>query len=110
MSKSFVAYFKSENDAETAKAKLEKLRVSDMLVDELPNGDKRATYFPIVGIGTPGSMSTGSGAMGIGMADVTDDHDEKSQKLTHLLEGKVEQEDYVEAISILAESNGYKSE
>ncbi|CDO04518.1 hypothetical protein BN988_03078 [Oceanobacillus picturae] len=110
MTKSFVAYFKSENDAETAKAKLEKLRVSNVLVDELPETKKHNAYFPIVGMGTPGTMSTGTGVMGLGVADVSDNNREEHGQITHLLEGKVEEEDYDQAISILAESKGYKNE
>ncbi|WP_042221281.1 hypothetical protein [Oceanobacillus manasiensis] len=108
MTKNFVAYFKSENDAEAAKAKLEKLRVSNLLVDEVPEGEKRKAFIPIVGMGTPGTMSTGAGAMGI--INTSEDSRDEHGEVTHLLEGKVEQEDYDEAISLLSESKGYESQ
>ncbi|MFD1172601.1 hypothetical protein [Oceanobacillus picturae] len=48
--------------------------------------------------------------MGLGVADVSDNNREEHGQITHLLEGKVEEEDYDQAISILAESKGYKNE
>ena len=47
MPKSILVYFKSENDAEAARSGLQRLRVSDLYIDHLPEGDNKQTYIPI---------------------------------------------------------------
>jgi hypothetical protein len=98
--KNIQAYFKSENDAEAAKAKLEKLRVSDLLVDGFPEPENKAVFVPLFTMGST-AASTGLIAEGIYM-------DREEADVTHLLEGKVSEADYEEAMQILQDGNGLK--
>jgi len=98
--KSIHAYFKSENDAEAAKASLEKLRVSDLLVDGFPDQENKAVFVPLFTMGST-AASTGFIAEGIYK-------DREEGDVTHLLQGKVSEADYGEAMRILQDGNGLK--
>lgn len=117
MTKNIRAYFKSENDAESAQAKLQKLRVSNVFIDEFPEDEHESEFVPILPLGTAG---TGTGVTGAGIAGGGADavsmssgslleDDRNDNHVTHLLEGQVEDEDYKEALQILADNNGYDS-
>ncbi|WP_100009742.1 hypothetical protein [Lentibacillus sediminis] len=98
------AYFKSENDAESANAALQRLRVKNITVEEIPESGRTITVLPIF----HGGGGTVGGTVG---AAPTQDNSELSGKdngsVTHLLEGEVEESDYDEATRILSENNGY---
>ncbi|MFA1822135.1 hypothetical protein ACDX78_18440 [Virgibacillus oceani] len=98
--KNIQAYFKSENDAEGAKAKLEKLRIAELLVDEFPETDNKTVFVPLFTMGST-TASTGIIAEGMHM-------DREEGNITHFLEGKVNEADYEEAMQILQDGNGLK--
>ncbi|OZU89227.1 hypothetical protein CIL03_05775 [Virgibacillus indicus] len=117
MTKNIRAYFKTENDAESARANLQKLRVSNVFIDEFPEEERESEFVPILPLGTAG---TGTGVTGAGIASGVADEvsmssdsfledDRNDNHVTHLLEGQVEDEDYKEALQILADNNGYDS-
>ncbi|GAB3792724.1 hypothetical protein [Virgibacillus kimchii] len=100
MMKTIHAYFKSENDAVAAKAKLEALRAADLIVDAFPQAENEGVFVPLFTMGST-TASTGIIAEGIYM-------DREEEPVTHLLEGKVEEADYEKAIQILQDENGLK--
>lgn len=100
MMKNMLAYFKSENDAVAAKASLEKLRVADVFVDEFPETENKTVFVPLF---TTGATTASTGIIAEGIYT-----DRKEDNVTHLLEGKVHEADYEEAIKILQDSNALK--
>lgn len=104
MTKSILVYFKSENDAESAHASLQRLRVSDLFVDEIPEAEQNRIVVPLFNLGT---TSTNAGI--IGSMDEQGDQDMTDDSLTHLLEGQVDEADYEEAMQVLSDSKGYRS-
>lgn len=114
MTKNIRAYFKSENDVESARASLQRLRVSNLFIDELPEEERENNYVAILPLGSASNSTsigtgvaganTGAGVGNIGAA--FDDGDDNNQ-ITHILEGQVEDEDYEEAQAVLAENRGY---
>ncbi|WP_164217013.1 hypothetical protein [Virgibacillus sp. YIM 98842] len=101
MMKNIHAYFKSENDAEAAKAKLEALRAADLLVDEFPaDAENKTVFVPLFTMGST-TASTGIITEGIYM-------DREEEPVTHFLEGKVDEADYEKAMQMLQDGNGLR--
>lgn len=102
MKKRMEAYFKSENDAESARAALQQLQVHDMIIDDIPESGYKLTFVPF----TQPGLSWGVAApLNINQ----EDHEE--EKMTHVLEAEVKAEEYDKAMKILSEKKGYmKSE
>lgn len=98
MKKRIEAYFKSENDAESAKAALQQLHVSDMIVDDIPESGYKVTFVPF----------TQSGAS-FGVAAPIDikQEEQNAEDITHVLEGEVNAEEYDKAMDILSAKDGY---
>lgn len=104
MPKSILVYFKSENDAESARAELQSLRVSDLYVDHLPEGDDKHTYLPIDVGYSPEAMESG---MIKPKGVLTGLFGKKKDPVTHLIQAKVQEEDYAEAMEVLKRGNGF---
>lgn len=102
MPKSILVYFKSENDAEAARLGLQRLRVTDLYVDHLPEGDSKTMYVPI------GDMDDADTETRKGFFKGLFQKDE--DPMTHLVQVKVQETDYDEALGILTELNGYVEE
>lgn len=101
MSRKILAYFDSENNAESARSALQVLRVNNIIVDQLPDTDEKISYVPLIPIGQSwGAIGT------IGLRN----HDAEGSEgqVTHLLEAQVEEEDLDEAMQRLIENNGFK--
>lgn len=104
MPKSILVYFKSENDAESARAELQSLRVSNLYVEHLPEDDNKNMYVAIdlgrspatVEAGTVKPKGSFSGLFG-----------KKEDPVTHLIQAEVIEEDYDEAIEVLKKGNGF---
>ncbi|SDK01774.1 hypothetical protein [Sediminibacillus albus] len=106
MAKTIDAYFKSENDAEAVHARLQTLKVSDVSVEEVPEGTDTKVLVPFF----PANTGTGSGGGFAPIAPLVNNSqtkDEGSETLTHLLHFQVEEEDYEEAIKVLKDSDCY---
>ncbi|MFB5662414.1 hypothetical protein [Alteribacillus sp. HJP-4] len=108
--KNVQAYFFTENDAESAKIKLQSLRVEDMLIDSIPEEADRTILVPI--------QSSGSGSSGAGPipAPVNVDSGEKeslfkvsseSRDLNYILQFNVHEEDYSAVMDVLREKNAH---
>ena len=102
MSKSILVYFKSENDAEAARSGLQRLRVSDVYLDHLPEGDNKTSYVPIGDMDADDTESRKGFFKGLFQKD--------NEPMTHLVQAKVQEVDYEEAMGLLTELNGYVEE
>lgn len=103
MSRKILAYFDSENDAESAKATLQTLKVRHVIVDKLPDTDEKVSYIPF----TPTGQSQGA----IGTIGLKNHNSEENEgQVTHLLEAQVEEEDFEKAMQYLMDNNGYEIE
>ncbi|MUV37500.1 hypothetical protein JNUCC1_01306 [Lentibacillus sp. JNUCC-1] len=100
------AYFRTEDDAESARARLETLRTADIQVEEMGEDAKTLTFFPIPVSGmTPGVAGTADPAEFPGMAEARPDQD---GPMTQLLTASVDESDYAKAMNILRESGGHQ--
>ncbi|UOR13352.1 hypothetical protein [Halobacillus amylolyticus] len=86
MTKHVEAYFKTENDAESAKASLQKIEIENELVEPIPDDSSLlARLVPLSNFKNPGS----------------------DRHLTHLLQFDVKEEGYKSALSIIEEHDGH---
>lgn len=85
--KKIQAYFKNENDAEDVKAKLQALKVENVLVEKIPETNHKIMEL-IRDLFHPS---------------------EDDEHLAQVLQLEVAEEDYEEANTIVKESNGYIS-
>ncbi len=105
MSKHVEAYFKTENDAESAKAELQSLRTENELVEAIPEDANLTTS--IIPLG--GANQFGAGA---GVAGALDPDDESApgsndEHLTHLLQFQVHEEDFDQALHTIQKHYGH---
>ncbi|MFQ3546224.1 hypothetical protein Q7A53_19245 [Halobacillus rhizosphaerae] len=105
MSKHVEAYFKTENDAESAKAELQSLRTENELVEAIPEDANLTTS--IIPLG--GANQFGAGA---GVAGALDPDDEAApgsndEHLTHLLHFQIHEEDFDQALHIIQKHQGH---
>ncbi|WP_163580199.1 hypothetical protein [Gracilibacillus saliphilus] len=105
MYKTIQAFFKTEDDAETVRAELNKLKTNDIIVDQLQDQDQTILLAPIT---FSGNYSTGMGAGGsivpgfIAKDEVGDDAPRE-----HTVECEVSEDDYPEALKIIMENDGH---
>ncbi|WP_076559040.1 hypothetical protein [Salimicrobium flavidum] len=98
-----IAYFNSENDAHSAMTSLQKLKVENERVEEIPQDSKLARVIPFSSGGFQASMAeygeTFNEALGA-----------KGKEVTHLLQFDVDEAEYDEAIKVLEEHGAMKKE
>ncbi|QGH36606.1 hypothetical protein GI584_22240 [Gracilibacillus salitolerans] len=108
MYKAIQAFFKTEDDAETVRAELNKLKTNDIRVDHLPDADRTLLLTPLA---YSGNNTSGMGAGGgIVAAFTTNDNGETINDDTpreHTIECEVAKDDYPEALKIIMENDGY---
>ena len=105
-------YFKSENDAESARASLQTQRVNNLFIDSIPESAGTKMYIPFfpTNIGTSGTPSN-AGPIGPSAPLLTEDDSERDPgRLTHLLHLEVNEEDHDQVISFLKEHDWYNPE
>lgn len=112
MYKQIQAFFASEDDAETVKAQLNKLKTNDLLVDEIKDDDQRTLLLaPLAFSGNRTSGSHAGGAFIPAMVSGGNSEDnpewEDNEARTYTLEGEVEEEDYHAALEIIKDGDGY---
>jgi len=105
-------YFKTEDEAEKAKAHLQQLKVKDISVEEMPEASGTTIYVPFFPTNAGTSAASGSQG-GLGSAApiipaVEADDGEQDDHLMHLLRVEIEDQDYEEAMSILKEQDCYR--
>jgi len=111
MTKDLIAYFKSESNAESARAGLQRIRVENLYIDEMPEQDGSKEFMPIAGSETQlagelgGFNAEQAGVLqsveGEGNLNIDD-----GRPVTHMIHGKVEDDDYVEALIIIHKAHG----
>jgi hypothetical protein len=117
MSKPVQAYFNTESEAEDAKILLQTLAV-DMLEigetgDEYLNGVRFIVpFFASEGtLGGTGAMNTGAGVAVTNTTPIVGDLDtnkrENLDNLRYVLSGKVRNEDFDEAVTMIQRNNGH---
>ncbi len=111
MYKAIQAFFKSEDDAETVKADLNKLKVNNIRVDKLPEAGRTLMLTPLTYAGNGTTNSGGGAGAGIIGAFTSDNEgagiskDDSSREYT--VECEVEESDYQEALKIIMEQDGH---
>ncbi|WP_082234855.1 hypothetical protein [Halobacillus massiliensis] len=113
MKKHVEAYFKNENDAEGARAALQKMPVENDIVEAIPEGRNVTGVVPVLN-------QSGTSAV-TGVAGFTDflnpkkdsqkeDIEEEAGHLTQLLQFDVAEENYKEALTILKENKAHMNQ
>lgn len=106
LSKHLEVFFKTENDAESAKAELQKLKISNELVEPIPEDTDLKPIVPMAG-----SSNTGGGTFSF--TDVLEPKYDKEgalsdkRHLTYVLHCKVQEEEYEQAIKIIKNHDGH---
>lgn len=114
MTKDLIAYFKSETQAERAHAGLQRIRVENLYVDEIPEQDESKKFMPIMNTDHQ-SLAGGLGGFGVEKANASQGIEEEEalldidddQPVTHMLHGKVGEDEYAEALQIIHQSQGF---
>ncbi|KIL47795.1 hypothetical protein [Jeotgalibacillus campisalis] len=102
------AYFKSENDAETALMKLQRISISEARVDSIPDdGNNKLFIVPAFNL-----SSAGGNAANAGMVSRNNENEknQSSENFTHILEFKVSSDETNEALQILGTTDAHLDE
>ncbi|MFZ0369510.1 MAG: hypothetical protein WAM07_07905 [Halobacillus sp.] len=105
MTKHVEAYFRTENDAESAKSSLQKYNIEQEAVEPIP---EEVDLTPIV----PASGSANTGGGTFNFTDVITPNKDKDamadkRHLTHVLNFKIPEENYDEALKVIVEHDGH---
>ncbi|MFD2704546.1 hypothetical protein [Salibacterium lacus] len=109
MTTSMQAYFFTENDAEDVRMKLQKLKVQQVMVDEIPGHTDYNLLIPL----QSGSTGSGGGSVIPGAVPFKEGGDEEtdpaagSRKLNHIVEFEVDDSEIEDALTVIQENNGY---
>ena len=114
MTRSVDVYFKSENDAESASASLQKVKATNVFIDEMPVDSGTKMYIPFfpttlgvsgtqnnVGPIGPNALLVTKGTKEVGNEDIG--------RLTHLLHLDVNEDEYDLVFAILKEHDCYST-
>lgn len=109
MYKRIQGFFRSEDDAETVKAQLNKLKTNDLLVDEIQGEQETMILAPLAFSGNSTSPGQAGGGFVAAMVNADDDNTEHSDNSPRnfIIEGEVEEEDYQAALEIIKNGDGY---
>ncbi|WP_186578702.1 hypothetical protein [Aquibacillus kalidii] len=107
MSKHVQAYFRNENDAESAHAMLNKLNIKDLRIDVIPEDSKTMALIPAINGNISSSTYNGNGIFStLGedgeLNDVAD-----SKHFRQILEFYVDDGELDQALNTLAQHGGY---
>ncbi|PPA71988.1 hypothetical protein [Jeotgalibacillus proteolyticus] len=100
------AYFKSENDAESAAVKLKKINTRDELIDSIPGGGREVFVVPAFNF-TSGATASSPGMIPAALGKTNRN---SSEKFTHILEFKISSEELSEALDILGTTEAHIDE
>lgn len=113
MTKDLIAYFKSESNAERAKAGLQRLRIENAYIDEMPEHDDTREFMPIMGSDQQ-SLGGGLGGFEVEQASALQNAEDENildmddgRPITHLLHVKISEDDYVEALKVVHKARGF---
>lgn len=107
MYKAIQAFFKTEDDAESARATLNKLKTNDIFVDHLPDGEGYITAVPLAytGNNTHG-MGAGHGGIIAPIAFTGEMKSDDNTPRTYMVDMQVDESDFQEALRIIMEKDG----
>lgn len=105
-------YFKNENDAQSAKAELNKYKVKDVFLEKMGEGNRSGLFIPIFSPywGAGGGAAGGAFPSFAGSNDSSEEGKAEkadSKYMSHMLRFDVNEEDYDEAISMLKDYDPY---
>lgn len=98
-----IAYFKSENDAESARASLQKLKVENERVEEIPEDSRKERIIPFSSSGLQANVAEYGESF-------NDAFGAKGEDMTHLLQFDVAEDDHDDAVKVLEEHGAMKKE
>ena len=99
------AYFKSENDAESALVKLKRVAIRDARLDSIPEGNIHPYVIPALNFSSSATPNTG-----VVTQNTTFNDKGSSEGLTHILEFSVSPEDVSEALQVLSSTDAHVDE
>ncbi|SER27575.1 hypothetical protein SAMN04487944_102179 [Gracilibacillus ureilyticus] len=106
MAKFLQAFFKTEDDAESVKTDLVKLKTSDIRIDHLPDASQTLLLTPLAYNSSTSSSVGGNGFV----ASITNDNGQEvndDSPREYTIEFNVEEEDFEEALHVIMKSDGY---
>ncbi|WP_226038320.1 hypothetical protein [Aquibacillus saliphilus] len=104
MGKVIRSYFKSENDAESTHAMLKKLAVNNVIIDEIPEQSSTTILVPLANTNS-GTSAIPTLIKPIDIEKYYGESEVAARK--HLLEFKVTDQDYQQALAILMDNDGF---
>ncbi|GGF23364.1 hypothetical protein GCM10010954_22720 [Halobacillus andaensis] len=107
MTKHIEAFFKTENDAESAKAELQKLSISNQFVEPIPEESRLTGIVPVLNQGTTAGVAGFRDFIKPNKSTSEDDTPPDTGHLTHLLHFDVDKDDYNDALAILKTHDGH---
>ncbi|WP_101846383.1 hypothetical protein [Halobacillus sp. Marseille-P3879] len=107
MTKHIEAYFKTENDAESARAELQKLSVSNEMVEAIPEESRLTGIVPILNQSQSAGVANFSDVIKPDKATSREDTPPETNYLTHLLHFDVDRDEYNDALAILTTHQGH---
>ncbi|WP_035187274.1 hypothetical protein [Alteribacter aurantiacus] len=104
--KKLQAYYRTQNDAESASISLKQLEVSNVMVDEIPEASrKELVLVPAANIGSSGTAGTGVPPVTAGNKGLLNKNDKSS--FEYILEFDVSESDYEQAVAKLKETDAH---
>ncbi|MFG6149681.1 hypothetical protein [Halobacillus sp. B23F22_1] len=107
MKKHIEAFFKTENDAESAKASLQKLSISNPFMEPIPEESRLTGVVPVLNQGTTAGVAGFKDFIKPNKNTTDEDTPPETDHLTHLLQFDVDKDDYNEALAILKKHDGH---
>lgn len=112
MTKRIEVYFKNEDDVEAAHASLHTLKISDVTIEEMPEGTDTTTFLPFYSVNAGSSGMTNNnfapyGAFAPMTSDADNEDDDHQDQMTHLLRFSVADENYNKTIEVLNKYDCY---
>ncbi|MCP3032087.1 hypothetical protein LF817_12090 [Halobacillus sp. A1] len=113
MTKHIEAFFRTENDGESAKAELQKLSTQNEMVEPIPEQSRLTGVVPVLNQSQSSGGVAAGGVAGFGDFLKSDKNTSREdtptdvEHLTYLLHFDVKDDEYQEALSILKNHDGH---
>ena len=107
MYRSLQAFFLTEDDAEDARATLNKLKTNDVLIDHLPDGAGGMTVVPLAYSGNSAhGLGTGNGGIIAPIVATGETTPDEGSQRSYMLDLQVDEADFQAALRIIMEKDG----
>ncbi|MCP3028873.1 hypothetical protein [Halobacillus sp. A5] len=110
MTKHIEAYFKTENDAESAKAELQKLSVTNEMVEPIPEESRLTGVVPVLNQSQSAGVANFSDVINPEKSTSREDTPPEVKHLTYLLHFDVDSKEYNDALAILKTHHGHMNQ